>query len=105
MELEKLRIFLAVAETENISAAARKLFVSHSTVSRAVAALEKELECELLARGRNSTQSLTDKGRILADEAQKIINTLDELPGKLGAAQSSAKEAEDKQSIGQSAEK
>lgn len=83
MELEKLRIFLAVAETGNISAAARKLFVSHSTVSRAVSALEKELECELVTRSTNNTLGITRSGRILEQEAKIIIKTMDELPGKM----------------------
>ncbi len=43
MELEQLRIFLAVAETSSFTGAAKRLFVSHSTTSRAVAALEAEL--------------------------------------------------------------
>ena len=83
MELEKLRIFLAVAETGNISAAARKLFVSHSTVSRAVSALEKELGCELVTRISNNTLGITQSGRILEQEAKIIIKTMDELPEKL----------------------
>ena len=44
MEPEQLRIFLAVAEQGSFTAAAKALFVSHSTTSRAVAALEHELK-------------------------------------------------------------
>ena len=50
MELEQLRIFAAVADAQSFSAAARALFVSHSTTSRAVSALERELGVELLDR-------------------------------------------------------
>lgn len=50
MELEQLRIFAAVAEARSFSAAARALFVSHSTTSRAVSSLERELGVELLDR-------------------------------------------------------
>ena len=39
MELEQIKIFLAVAEEKSFSEAARKLYISHSTTSRAVAAL------------------------------------------------------------------
>lgn len=72
-----------MAETGNISAAARKLFVSHSTVSRAVSALEKELGCELVTRISNNTLGITQSGRILEQEAKIIIKTMDELPEKL----------------------
>ena len=40
MELEQLRVFCAAAERRSFSAAAAELYISHSTVSRAVAELE-----------------------------------------------------------------
>ena len=43
MELRQLAIFAAAAREKSYSTAARKLFISHSTVSRAVTALEAEL--------------------------------------------------------------
>ena len=50
MELEHLRMFLAVAECGSFTEAAKRLFVSHSTTSRAVSALERELGAELFRR-------------------------------------------------------
>ena len=50
MELEQLRIFLAAAEDGGFSPAARRLYISHSTVSRTVAALERELGVQLFVR-------------------------------------------------------
>lgn len=44
------RIFLAVAETSSLSGAGRKLKLSHATVGRHVAALEKELGAKLFIR-------------------------------------------------------
>jgi DNA-binding transcriptional LysR family regulator len=44
------RIFLAVAETASLSGAGRKLKLSHATVGRHVAALEKELGAKLFIR-------------------------------------------------------
>ena len=41
MELEQLRIFCAVAACRSFTRAAKELFVSHSTTSRAVTALER----------------------------------------------------------------
>ena len=50
MALDHLQLFLAVAETASFSAAARQLGLPKSTVSRGVAALEKELGARLLHR-------------------------------------------------------
>lgn len=72
MELEQLRVFLAAAEAGGFSPAARALYVSHSTVSRTVAALERELGTALFVRS-NRTQTLTGAGRVLADEARGLL--------------------------------
>ena len=72
MELEQLRVFLAAAEAGGFSPAARTLYVSHSTVSRTVAALERELGTPLFVRS-NRTQTLTEAGRVLAAEARELL--------------------------------
>ena len=54
MELEQLRIFCTVAACRSFTRAAKQLFVSHSTTSRAVSALERELGVPLLARDRHT---------------------------------------------------
>ena len=82
MELEQLRMFLAVAEHESFSAAAKALFVSHSTTSRAVSALERELEMPLMIR-RGRTVALTPAGEILRDEAQRILALVEETKEKV----------------------
>ncbi len=78
MELEQLRLFLAVAEARSFSGAARELFVSHSTTSRAVSALERELGKPLLLR-RGRTVSLNPAGEVLQREARKILDQAEEL--------------------------
>ncbi|MFR5782056.1 MAG: LysR family transcriptional regulator [Oscillospiraceae bacterium] len=50
MELEQLRIFCAAAERGSLSRAASALYISHSTVSRAVSALEARSREALFAR-------------------------------------------------------
>ena len=78
MEPEQLRIFLAVAEHGSFTAAAKALFLSHSTTSRAVAALERELGAPLFLRqGRSVT--LTKAGETLKPEAERILNELEKL--------------------------
>ena len=64
MELEQLRIFCAVAACRSFTRAAKELFVSHSTTSRAVTALERELGVPLLTRDRH-TVALTGAGAVL----------------------------------------
>ena len=71
MELEQLRIFLAVAQNGSFSQGAKKLYISHSTTSRAVAALEEELGVRLLERD-NHVLGLTKAGEILMEEAQRL---------------------------------
>lgn len=72
MELEQLRIFLAVAEYGGFTEAAKRLFVSHSTTSRAVSALERELDTALFERAGRSV-TLTPAGEVLRDWAQALL--------------------------------
>lgn len=82
MDAEKLRIFMAVARRGSISEAARRLYVSHSTVSRAVAALEEELGAELFVRS-NRNCVLTPAGEVLREEAENLLTAFDELVEKV----------------------
>ena len=43
MNLEQLEVFAAVAELGSFTRAAESLYISHSTTSRQVSALEQEL--------------------------------------------------------------
>ena len=76
MELEKLRIFLAVAECRSFSLGAKKLYISHSTTSRAVSALEEELGVQLLRRD-NRVLGLTAAGEALREEALLLLEQAD----------------------------
>ncbi len=85
MELEKLRIFLAVAECRSFSLGAKRLYISHSTTSRAVSALEEELGVELLRRD-NRVLGLTPAGECLAGEARRLLRQAEEAAGRVRAA-------------------
>ena len=82
MELEQLRIFIAVAEAGGFSAGARKLYISHSTTSRAVAALEDELGVRLLERD-NRLLGLTAAGEALLEEGKKLLEDAQKLEEKM----------------------
>ena len=87
MEPEQLRIFLAVAEHGSFTAAAKALFVSHSTTSRAVAALERELGAPLFLRHGRSV-SLTKAGEMLRPEAERILTLMEEIREKVKHSES-----------------
>lgn len=78
MELEQLRIFTALCEEGGFSAAARKLYKSHSSVSRAVSALERELGATLCVRDSRSF-ALTEAGERLRDGAKELLAAADAL--------------------------
>ena len=64
MELEQLRVFAAVADEGSFTGAARRLYISHSTVSRTITALEEELGVRLVERD-NRFIALTKAGETL----------------------------------------
>lgn len=65
-------IFVAVAETEGFSAAARRLSLSKAKVSTAVSQLEQRLGVRLLQRSTRRL-SLTDDGRATLPHAQRAL--------------------------------
>ena len=82
MELEQLRIFVAVAERGSFSAAAKDLFVSQSTTSRAVSALENEFGTALFNRG-NRILGLTEAGESLLRDARELLENAAQLRNNL----------------------
>ena len=76
MDLEKLRIFLTVADCGSYSLGAKRLYISHSTTSRAVSSLEEELGVTLIDRG-NRVLGLTPAGKVLREEARMLLEQAD----------------------------
>lgn len=74
MELEQLRVFAAVADEGSFTGAARRMYISHSTVSRTVTALEEELGVRLVERD-NRFIALTKAGAVLREEAEHLLST------------------------------
>lgn len=73
MDLASLRYFKAVAETQNMSKAAKSLFVSQSALSKSIRALEDELGGPLFLRTGKSLV-LNEGGKILLRYATEILN-------------------------------
>ena len=85
MDLEKLRIFLTVAECRSFSLGAKRLYISHSTTSRAVSALEEELGVPLIRRD-NRVLGLTPAGEILREEARMLLEQAEQAARRVRAA-------------------
>jgi DNA-binding transcriptional LysR family regulator len=72
MTLEQLRIFVAVAEREHVTQAARDLGLTQSATSAAVTALEARYATQLFNRvGRRI--ELTEAGRLFLVEARAVL--------------------------------
>ena len=72
VELRVLHYFLAVAQEQNISAAAHALHLTQPTLSRQLKDLEEELGKQLLIRG-SRTITLTAEGMLLRKRAEEIL--------------------------------
>jgi DNA-binding transcriptional LysR family regulator len=66
-----LRAFLAVARSGRLTAAAARLGLDHSTLSRRIAALERSLRARLFDRSPTG-YTLTDQGRRLLPAAEEM---------------------------------
>lgn len=73
LDLQRLVVFAAVADTRSFSMAAARLEVSNSHVSKQVSALEKELHTRLLHRTTRSI-SLTEAGEIFHLRCKAILS-------------------------------
>lgn len=75
MDFNQLNCFISVAQTLNFSEAARRNYVSQSTVSRYIGELEKEFGVQLFTRSHRDV-IITNEGKILLPYAIDIVNTL-----------------------------
>ena len=74
MELRQLSYFISVVEHKSFSEAARKLYVSHSALSKAVKKLEEEMGVQLLYQREKRTLP-TAAGALLYERARQILDT------------------------------
>ena len=77
MELRHLRYFIAVAEEQNITRAAKRLHVSQPPLSRQIRDLESSIGAKLFDRGGKSIR-LTEAGRLFLMEARSVLQRADE---------------------------
>lgn len=75
---EELQAFSAVVETGSFTAAAERLEIAKSAVSRRVTALEERLGVQLLRRTTRKL-NLTETGRELYERGARLLSDLDEI--------------------------
>jgi len=79
LEIRQLRAFVALVESKRITAAAETLGLAQSTVSEALAALERSIGAPLVLRQRGGHGvELTETGRALVPHARKILAAVDD---------------------------
>ncbi|MCC6473850.1 MAG: LysR family transcriptional regulator [Burkholderiales bacterium] len=76
-DLERMAIFARVVETKSFSAAARRLNLSKSLVSKQVTLLEKSVGARLLNRTTRA-MSLTEAGAACYEHCARIVEELEE---------------------------
>ena len=77
MELYHLRTFITLAQEQNLTRAAQKLFTSPPSVSAHIKALEQELNVELFIRTPRGMH-LTDAGETLKQKAEHALCAADD---------------------------
>ena len=73
--LNYYKVFYTVANTESISKAADKLFISQPAVSKSISNLEESLGTKLFDRGSRGV-SLNEEGRILYEHLKNAFDTI-----------------------------
>jgi len=87
VEWDNLRVFLAVARAGSISRAAQLIDVRHSTVSRRMKLLERQLGARLIER-KKSGYELTAAGEELKIAASRMEAEVLDVEGSLGGRES-----------------
>lgn len=75
MDINQLNCFISVAQTLNFSEAARRNYVSQSSVSRYISDIEKEFGVQLFTRSHRDV-IITNEGKALLPYAIEIVDTL-----------------------------
>ncbi|MCI6569376.1 MAG: LysR family transcriptional regulator [Dysosmobacter sp.] len=86
VKLELYRVFREVAETGNISVAAKNLYISQSAVSQSIKQLETALQARLFARSPRGV-TLTGEGQMLYQYVRSALSLLSTGEDKLSQAQ------------------
>lgn len=82
MQIESLKVFCDLAETESFTKATQINHVTQSAVSQQISSLERQFKSLLIERSKKKFR-LTREGQVLYDYSKQIIQTYDSLFSKL----------------------
>lgn len=82
MQIESLKVFCDLAETESFTKAAQINNVTQSAVSQQISSLERLFKSLLIERSKKHFR-LTREGQVLYDYSKQVIQTFDALYSKL----------------------
>ena len=82
MQIESLKVFCDLAETESFTKSAQINGVTQSAVSQQISSLEKQFKSLLIERSKKKFR-LTREGQVLYEYSKQIIQTYDSLHNRL----------------------
>ena len=82
MQIESLKVFCDLTETESFTKAAQVNGVTQSAVSQTISSLERQFKSLLIERSKKNFR-LTAEGEVLYDYSKQILQTYDALQSKL----------------------
>lgn len=82
MQIESLKVFCDLAETESFTKAAQINQVTQSAVSQQISALERQFKSLLIERSKKKFR-LTREGQVLYEYSKQVIQTYDALHSRL----------------------
>lgn len=82
MQIETLKVFSDLAETESFTKAAQINNITQSAVSQQIGSLEKNLSCVLIERSKKKFR-LTREGGVLYEYSKQIVQSYEELHNQL----------------------
>jgi LysR family transcriptional regulator, transcriptional activator of the cysJI operon len=82
MQIESLKVFCDLAETESFTKAAQINNVTQSAVSQQISSLERQFKSLLIERSKKRFR-LTREGQVLYEYSKQVIQTYDSLQNRL----------------------
>src|SRR5687768_2000274 len=82
MQIESLKVFCDLAETESFTKAAQINNITQSAVSQQISSLERQFKSLLIERSKKRFR-LTREGQVLYEYSKQILNTFDSMTNKL----------------------
>ena len=82
MQIESLKVFCDLAETESFTKAAQINGVTQSAVSQTISSLERQFKSLLIERSKKNFR-LTAEGQVLYEYSKQVLQTYDALHSKL----------------------